>query len=82
MTIYTVCIWEARTDAIGVRTGLGAWMDDISFESRREAYGEVEFAHYDKPRGWVKVIKSDGTAADLIAKREALPAPARYRKEA
>ena len=75
---YTVCIWEPRQGA----KGIGAWFDEYSFDTRAEAYEEAELAHGDKPRTWVKVLRTDGTAADLIAKRTALAAPRGQQKEA
>ncbi len=62
---YTLCVFDAES---------GQWFDEFGSYSKAECTNEKEC--YDVPARFMKVIKSDGTAADMIAKRDALAIPA------
>lgn len=61
---YTLCIFDAEQ---------GCWHDDFGDYSRKDVQEELE--GYDMPRKWLAIIKTDGSAADMMAKRDALPMP-------
>lgn len=75
---YTLCTWEESETDEDRKCGL--WYDAFGSYSRRECQEEWDFAHDHMPRGWVKIIKHDDTAAAMIAARDALPAPKRDMK--
>lgn len=63
---YTLCLWNDDYEQ-------PAWYDEFGSYSRKEVASEMEC--YDLPRKHMAIIKTDGTAADMMAKRDALPAP-------
>lgn len=66
---YTVCEFDVEH---------GQWFDVFGTYDREEAKGEVEFMN--APRGCVTIIKHADSAAAMMAARDALPVPAKYRK--
>jgi hypothetical protein len=64
---YTLCIFDADQCR---------WFDEIGDYDRN--YVDYELNHHADtgvPKKHLKIIKTNGTLADLIAKRDALPAP-------
>ena len=67
---FTLCLWN---------TDNAEWEDEYGSYSKREATDEMQY--HDKPRKHMTIVQTDGTLADLIAKRNALPAPATKAKK-
>lgn len=61
---YTLCVWDSVA---------GAWFDEFGDYSRKLV--ESERAEHSAKGKHKVVIKTDGTAPDMIAKRDALPSP-------
>jgi len=60
-TYYTLCLWNTDTKS---------WEDDFGSYRRAEVVEEVEFCGHVKAH--CRILHTDGTAADMIAKRDAL----------
>lgn len=65
-TYHTLCVWDHESKA---------WFDEFGSYSLAEVKEELQGKVYDGlSRADLKIIQSDGSAADMIAKRDALPA--------
>jgi len=63
-TYYTLCVWDAEQ---------ATWFDEFGDYSRAAVAEELE-GHF-APKRHKQIIKTDGSMADLIAKRDGLAAP-------
>ena len=64
---YTLCRYDALHNA---------WFDEFGDFSRADVEAEFDGAvDNGTPKKHLKIIKTNGTLADLIAKRDALPLP-------
>lgn len=69
---FTLCVWDEDAQA---------WHDEFGDYDRQEVEGERVgiWEGSDMPRDWFRIIRTDGSAADMMAKRDALPTPKRPR---
>ena len=66
---YTLCVYDYESQA---------WFDEFGSYRLSEVKEELQGQVYDGLfRADLKIIQSDGSAPDMIAKRDALPAPKR-----
>lgn len=63
-TYYTLCIWDADAKD---------WFDVYGDYIRANVVAETEA--YDVPKTWMRILHTDGTAADLLAWRDAMDPP-------
>lgn len=70
-TYYTLCLFNA--DSL-------QWEDECGHYSKADMAADYDAVKDDSTHYGAKVIATDGTAADMIAKRDALPVPAKARK--
>ena len=61
---YTLCVWD---------TEQAAWFDEFGFYSRSDV--QAEFDDHSAPGRYKRIIKHDGSADDMIAKRDQLAVP-------
>lgn len=69
---FTLCVWYEESQD---------WFDEFGDYDLQDVKEELVGAWEGSgiPRNWFKIIKTDGTAADMKAKRDALPAPKKPR---
>lgn len=67
---HTLIVWTP-----GETEKTGFWSDEFGSYSRNEVQGEKEFAYDHFPRGHVKIVSHDDGAENMIAARDAVPAP-------
>ena len=66
---YTLCVWD---------TDQGVWFDGFGSYRLKEVKGELELMRDDGHKAkHLRIVTSDASAGDMIAKRDALPAPKR-----
>lgn len=61
---YTLCVWD---------TEQAAWFDEFGDYSRDDV--RAEFDDHSAPGRHKRIIKHDGSAANMMAKRDALARP-------
>ena len=69
---FILCTWAENTQQ---------WFDQHGDYDKREVATELEdlWEGSGIPRDWFRIIRTDGTAADMKAKRDALPTPKKPR---
>jgi hypothetical protein len=63
-TYYVLCVWDAENKD---------WFDEVGHYDRADCVADAET--YAAPKTWQRILHTDGTSADLIAKRDALAPP-------
>lgn len=78
MTYYTLCRFEVTEG------NMGRWFDIGGFNTKAEAKAELAWDKDDsgKPGTHYHILTNDGSAAKMIAQRDALPAPRGFELEA
>lgn len=62
---YTLCLWDADHNS---------WFDECGDYSRADVQADAD-GYYDMPKRHKVIIATDGSAAAMIAARDALPTP-------
>lgn len=63
---YTLCIWHEAAQT---------FLDHFGDYSRKAVEEEIEWVREYEPKDWFRIVKHDGSAEDMIAKRDALAPP-------
>lgn len=65
---FILCAWDETAQC---------WIDEFGDYDRQNVEGDLADAWEgsDMPRNWFRIVQTDGSAADMKAKRDALPAP-------